>query len=167
MYLEEFYDYKNLLMKQLCSNADLVHLVTNNENAVVPNHGLPYSQIFPYEYIPETTDTAKTYVCFDADIVSVPNKTVYIPVVYVWVFAHKSRLRLKEGGCILDKMAVVVNKMLNGSRYYGLGELKLDSVRRFYPIRDYLGRCLTYFAKDLNKRNGKPLDIPSNRKDGV
>lgn len=116
---------------------------------------------------PETTDNAETYICFDADIVSVPNKTIYLPVVYVWIFAHKSQLRAPEGGCTLDKIAVAVNKMLNGSRWYGLGELKLDSVRRFTPIRDYLGRCLTYYAKDLNKRNGKPISLPTNRKEGV
>lgn len=165
MYLEEFYDYKNLLMKQLCSNPDIVKLVTGNEDAVVPNHGLPYSQIYPYEYIPETVNEGKTFICYDTDIASVPNKTIYLPVVYVWVFTHKSNLRYKDGGCILDKLAVVVNDMMNKSRYYGLGELKLDSVRRFQPITDYLGRVLTYHTKEFNRKVMKP-DIPSNRKEG-
>lgn len=166
MQLEELYDYKNLLMKHLCCDAEVVKTVTGNDDAVVPNHDLPYYQIFPFEYIPETVNDAKTFICFDMDIVSVPNKTVYIPVIYVWVCAHKSQLRAKEGGCTLDKMAVAVNRLLNGNRYYGLGKLKLDSVRRFQPITDYYGRALTFYSKDFNEKWAKP-DIPSNRKEGT
>lgn len=166
MQLEEFYDYKNLLMEQLCSDPEIVKAVTNNENAAVPNHDLPYYQIYPFEYVPETVNDAKTFICFDVDIVSVPNKTMYIPVIYVWVFAHKSQLRAREGGCTLDKLAAAVNRLLNGNRYYGMGELRLDSVRRFAPVTDYLGRVLTFYARDFNRKWTKP-DIPVNRKEGV
>ncbi len=166
MQLEEFYDYKNLLMKHLCSDPTIVKKVTGNDDASVPNHNLPYKQIFPFEYVPETVDDARTFICFDSDIVSVPNKTIYVPVIYVWVYAHKSRLKDKDGGCLLDNLAVAVNNILEGNRYYGLGELKLDSARRFVPITDYLGRVLTYYTKDFNRRNTRP-DIPGNRKAGV
>lgn len=166
MQLEEFYDYKNLLMEQLCCDPEIVRVVTDNDKAAVPNHDLPYYQVFPFEYVPETVNDAKTFICFDVDIVSVPNKTMYIPVIYVWVFAHKSRLRAKEGGCTLDKMAAAVNRLLNGNRYYGFGELKLDSVRRFTPVTDYLGRVLTFYAKDFNRKWTKP-DIPVNRKERI
>lgn len=166
MQLEEFYDYKNLLMKQLCCDPDIVRTVTDNADAAVPNHDLPYSQVFPYEYVPETVNDARTFICFDTDIVSVPNKTIYCPVIYVWVFTHKSRLRAHGGGCTLDNLAVAVNNLLNGNRYYGLGELRLDSVRRFKPITDYQGRVLTYYARDFNRKSGKP-DIPRNRKEGI
>lgn len=165
MQLEEFYDYKNLLMKQLCNDPEIVRTVTDNDEATVPNHDLPYEQIFPYEFIPETVNDARNFICFDTDIVSVPNKTVYTPVIYVWVYTHKSRLRAKSGGCTLDHMAVAVNRLLNGNRYYGLGELKLDSVRRFTPIKDYQGRVLTFYAKDFNRKYSTP-DIPANRKKG-
>lgn len=166
MQLEEFYDYKNLLMEHLCCDPDVVRLVTGNDEASVPNHSLPYSQIFPFEYVPDTVSDAKTFICFDTDIVSVPNKTVYVPVIYVWVFTHKSNLRAKNGGCTLDKMAVAVNRLLNGNRHYGFGELKLDSVKRFIPITDYQGRVLTFYAKDFNRKTAK-LDIPINRKEGI
>lgn len=166
MQLEELYDYKNKLMGHLCCDSEVVKAVTDNDSADVPNHDLPYTQIFPYEYVPETVNDARTFICFDMDIVSVPNKTVYIPVIYVWVFTHKSRLRAEDGGCTLDNLAVAVNRLLNGNRYYGLGELKLDSVRRFKPITDYQGRVLTFYAKDFNRKWAKP-DIPANRKEGT
>lgn len=163
MNLEELFDYKNNLMRDLCTNEEVVKCVTCNEHAAVPNHGLPYTQIFPYEYIPETVGEGKTFICFDVDIVSVPNKTYYYPVIYIWVFTHKSQMRAPGGGVLLDKLSSVINEHMNGNRTYGLGELKLDSVRRFKPITDYLGRVLTYTTKDFN-RNIR-FDQPPNRKE--
>lgn len=165
MQLEELYDYKNLMMKKFCCDEKIVRYVTGNDYASVPNHDLPYTQIFPFEFVPETVNEGKTFVCFDVDIVSVPNKTFYIPVLYVWAFTHKSRLRSQDGGILLDKLAGAINELMNGSRYFGLGELRLDSVRRFMPITDFLGRTLTYYAKDFNRPTGR-LEIPSNRKEG-
>lgn len=166
MDLVEFYDYKNLLMEDMCKNEQIVKLVTGNEDARVPNHELPYSQIFPFEYVPETVSEAKTFICFDVDIVEVPNKTFYIPVLYIWPFTHKSNLRLPQGGLLLDKLTAEINSMLNGSRYFGLGELMLSSVGRFKPILDYSGRVLTYTARDWNRLTANK-SIPSNRKRGA
>lgn len=165
MDLSELYDYKNLLMKDLCSDEEIVKLVTGNDESPVPCHDMPYTQVFPYEYVPETVTEAKTFICFDEDIISVPNKTFLTPVLYVYVFTHKSNMRAPGGGVLIDKLAVEINRILNGNRYYGLGELKLDSVRRFTPVAGFQGRALTYYAKDFNRSGVKPT--PSNRKAGV
>ena len=162
MYLDEFFDYKNKLMKTLCNNKEIVRLVTDNSSAVVPNKDLPYTQIFPFEFIPETIDDGMTFICFDVDIAEVIDKTYYVPVVYVWVFTHKSKLHLKEGGVRTDKLAVEINKELSGSRYFGLGELDLSQVGRFSPITDYQGRVLTYYAKDFNRLS--PSKKPPSRR---
>lgn len=166
MDLEEFFDYKNLLMKDLCSNEAIVKLVTGNDMATVPNHQLPYTQLFGFEFVPSTETEAKTFICFDMDILSVPSKTYYIPMLYIWVFTHKSRLRLPEGGLLLDKLSSEISKMLNGNRFYGLGQLKLSSTQRFEPTTDYLGRVLVFTAVDFNRMTAGGI-TPSNRKRGL
>lgn len=163
MLLDEFFDYKNELMKTLCSNEQVVRLVTDSGKAPVPNYDLAYKQIYPYEFVPETVDDAKTFICFDVDIAEVEDKTFYLPVVYVWILTHKSKMRLIEGGIRTDQLAVEINKELNGSRYFGLGELDLYSVGRFSPITDYQGRVLTYSAKDFNRISPSKRP-PANRK---
>lgn len=163
MLLDEFFDYKNELMKALCCNDRVVHLVTDSEKAPVPNYDLAYRQIYPYEFVPETVDDGKTFICFDVDIAEVEDKTFYLPVVYVWIFTHKSKIRLSEGGIRTDQLALEINKELNGSRYFGLGELDLYSVGRFSPITDYQGRVLTYSAKDFNRVSPSKRP-PANRK---
>ena len=166
MHLEEFYDYKNKLMQDLCSDPDIVRLVTGNSNATVPNHDLPYTQVFPYEYVPETVDDGKTYICIEVDIASVPNKTFYLPVVYVWAFTHKSRMRVqtdKGGSVLVDELAAAIDRVVNGSRYYGLGTLELDSAPHFKPVTDYLGRALIYRTREFNRPKGR-IDAPADRK---
>ena len=165
MKLEDvFFDYKHKFMKELCCNKDIVTLITDKENSKIPNHTLAYSQVYPYEFIPETIDNGQTFVCFDVDIAEVLNKTFYIPVLYVWVFTHKSKMHLPTGGVRTDLLASKIDELLNGSRFFGLGELDLHQVGRFSPITDYQGRVLTYYAKDFNRNGFKPM--PSNRKKG-
>ena len=163
MELNEFFEYKNRFMQELCSNENIVKLITDKATSKVPNRTLPYTQVYPYEYVPETVDNGQTFVCFDLDIYDVENKTFYIPVLYVWVFTHKSKMRLPDGGGVrTDALCVEINKLLDGSRFYGLGTIDLKRVDRFAPITDYHGRVMMYMARDFN-RNGSKLP-PSNRK---
>ena len=165
MLLDDLYDYKNQLMRDFCENEEIVRLVTKSSDAPVPNYDLPYRQIFPYEYIPETVDDAKSFICFDVDVTYVSNKTIYIPAIYVWVFTHTSNLRMPDGsGIRIDRLASAVDHVLNGSRIYGMGELELNTVTRFAPIQSYLGRVLAYTAKEWNRTAANRKATPRNRK---
>lgn len=165
MLLEDLDDYKNTLMEELCKDKDIVWLLTKNSKAKVPNYNLPYTQIFPYEYVPETVDEAKSFICFDVDAVKVPNKTFYFPYIYIWEFTHISNMRMPEGGGIrIDRIASSIDKILNGSRIYGMGELELKKVTRFSPSNDYLGRVLVYATKEWNRTSLNQKKGRSNRK---
>lgn len=167
MELQEFFDYKTRLMMDICSNERLVQLIRGENDVTVPDRKLPYKQVYPFQYIPETENDARTFVCFDVDILykRQTNKTFYYPVIYIWIMAHKSNMHLKEGGVIIDTIASEIDHMLNGSRFYGQGELELGPVERFIPTTDYLGREMVYYARDFNRSPGqKPT--PINRKQG-
>lgn len=166
MYLEEFFDYKNQLMKDILSNKKIVELLCTDsppENA----RDLAYTQVFPYEYIPETIEHGKTYICFDVDVQRGPyGKTLLDPMIYIWVFTHKSLLRLPEGGVRVDAIVHEIAKAIDGSRCYGLGELNIYSVKRFSPQIDYQGKVLSFSATDFNRLSPTGKPIPSNRKTG-
>lgn len=164
MQLEEFYDYKNQLMNDLLTNPDIVRLLDDNFQQTDRPENLVYSQVFPYEYIPDTIEHGQTFICCDVDIQRSVNKTFLLPVLYVWVFSHKSKLRLPEGGVRVDKLCSEIAKAINGSRFYGLGELDLYSAKRFAPITDYQGKVLTFQAQDFNRTSPTGKSVPSNRK---
>jgi len=166
MQLEEFFDYKNQLMQDLLTNPTIVRLLSDDD-AVIENPGsLVYSQVHPYEYIPDTVEHGQTYICCDVDVQKSLNKTYLLPVLYIWVFTHKSKLRLPEGGVRTDKLASEIAKAINGSRYYVLGELDLYSVKRFAPINDYQGKVMMFQATEFNRHSPTGKPVPSNRKSG-
>jgi len=164
MQLQDFYDYKNRLMQDLLTNETIVNLI-NDTVSIEDARSLVYSQVFPFEYVPETIQEAKTYICVDVDIDKSLNKTFLLPTLYVWVFTHKSKLRLPEGGVRTDKLCSEIALAINGSRYYGLGELNLYSVKRFAPQTDYQGKVLIFHAKEFNRQFDPTKPVPANRKD--
>ena len=165
MQLSEFFDYKNKLMEDLLTNEEIVKLVDNTVE-IGDSKLLAYSNVFPYEYIPDTVEEAKTFICFDVDVQESINKTFLRPTLYIWVFSHKSKLRLPEGGVQTDKLVSEIAKAINGSHEYGLGELELYSVKRFAPVTDYQGKVMTFHAKEFNRPTPNNKPVPSNRKKG-
>lgn len=166
MQLEEFFDYKNQFVADIITNAEIVKLLVEDGGDIADPSSLIYSQIFPYEYVPETIQQAQTFICCDVDVQKSINKTKLIPVMYVWVFTHKSKMRLPKGGVRVDRICSEIAKAINGSRYYGLGELDLHAVRRFAPVTDYQGKMMTFLAEDFNRVSPSGKPIPSNRKTG-
>ncbi len=166
MQLDEFFNYKNQLMNDLLTNERIVRLLADDCEMIDDARQLMYSQVFPYEYVPGTIVHGQTFICCDVDIRRVASKTFLTPTMYIWVFTHKSKMRLPEGGVRVDKLCSEIAKAINGSRYYGLGELGLYSTSRFAPITDYQGKVLTFQAADFNRVSPGGRSAPSNRRSG-
>ena len=166
MQLDEFFDYKNRLMDDLLTSKRIITLLSDDCKTIRSPESLVYSQVFPYEYIPETVTHGHTFICCEVEIQRVSSKTYLTPALYVWVFTHKSKIRLPEGGVRTDKLCSEIAKAINGSRFYGLGELDLYSVKSFAPITDYQGKVMMFQATDFNRFSPSGKPIPSNRKTG-
>ncbi len=164
MQLQEFFDYKNQLMGDILTNETLVRLM-NEEVSPDDAGSLAYTQVFPCEYVPETVQDGKTFLCFDVDVQRSADKTFLFPTIFVWVFTHRSKLRLPVGGLRTDAICSELCKTINGSREYGLGELNLYSVKRFAPMTDYQGKVMTFYAKDFNRQFDGKKYTPANRKE--
>ena len=165
MQLQDFFDYKNQMMEDLLTSQEVVNLV-NEDVSLDDAESLAYKQVFPCEYVPETVQEGHTFVCFDVDVQRSSDKTFLSPVIYVWVFTHRSKLRLPEGGVRTDKLCSEICKLINGSRKYGLGELNLYAVKRFAPMTDFQGKVMTFYAKEFNRQYDGTKYTPTNRKSG-
>lgn len=166
MNLSELYNYKAQLMKDLLSDEQIVNLIDHEHEFEDPRE-LAYKRVFPYEYVPDTAEHGVTYVCFDVDVLESFNKTFLLPTLPIWVFSHRSLLRLPEGGVRTDELCSLIDQKINGSRFYGLGELNLYSVKRFAPMTDYQGKYMIYRAKEWNRTYDPNRATPANRREGV
>ena len=164
--LDEIFAYKNQLMTDMLTDETIVRLLDDDCKTVAEAGKLVNKQVFPFEFVPDVTEHGQTFICCDVDIKNVSDKTFLTPVIYVWIFTHKSKLLLPEGGVRTDKLSSKIVEIINGSRYYGLGELDFYSAIRFSPISQYQGRILTFYAKDFNRVSPTGKAVPANRRVG-
>lgn len=165
MMLDELYNYKYQLMQDLLTNQEILALLSDDGQTIDDPRSLVYKQVFPYEYVPDTLEHGHTFICCDVDIQRSMNKTFLLPVLYIWEFTHKSKLRLPNGGGVrTDRLASEIAKAINGSRMYGLGELDFYSAKRFAPINDYQGKVLTFRADEFNRPSPTNQPVPAKRR---
>lgn len=164
--LELLFYYKNQMMEDVLTTEPILRLLTNDLSLPADPSSLAYDQVFPCEYVPETVQEGKTFICYDVDVSSSESKTFLYPTLYVWVFTHRSLLRLPEGGVRTDALCCEIAKKINGSHYYGFGELNLYGLKRFAPMTDYQGKCMIFHAKDFNHQYDPKRSVPNNRKTG-
>ncbi len=163
MQLADFFDYKNQLMKDILTTEEIVKLI-NGDIDFADAKSLAYTQVFPYEFVPETTEEGKTYICFDVDVYESMSSTFLIPQLYIWVFTHRSQLRLPQGGVRVDELCNAICKKINGSRFYGLGELNIYMCKRFAPQTDYQGKVIAFRTREVNRFYDPKKKTPVNRK---
>lgn len=163
MQLDDFFDYKNTLMEDLLTTESIVKLIDEDID-LEQAPSLSWKLVYPLEYIPDTVEHGHTFICFDVDVQRAINKTYLLPTLFVWVFTHRSKIRLPEGGVRVDKICNEIAKKINGSRNYGLGELDLTSVKRFAPLKDFSGKVMMFTAKEFNRMYDPTKPIPNNRK---
>lgn len=169
MNLNELFDYKNQFFKDVLTNERLVHLI-NETKTLETAEELSYTQLYPFEYIPETIEHGHTYVCCEVDVTATSARSnknkrlIYTPTLYIWILVHKSKLRLPEGGVRYDAICSEIADTINESLHYGINGLQLASVRRFTPLTDYQGKVMSFVTSDINWPYNPERPVPDNRK---
>lgn len=144
--------YEKTLMEALCSNSEIVSLLTGVENPIVPNKSLVYTQVYPFAYIPYTNQEAKTFITFSIDVPRIDNSLIKDLYVTFEVITHESLMRTKKGK-ITTLIAAEIEKLFNGSRVLGITRMDLVNSNIDIPVRGYHTRRLTYQVKDWNRVN--------------
>lgn len=169
MQLQDFFDYKNQLVGDMLTSERIVRLI-DEDTPFDEASRLMYTHVFPYEYLPDTIQDGRTFICCDVDVQGTDwgasSRTFIQPVLYVWVCAHRSKLRLPEGGVRTDALCAEICSKVNGSLMYGMGALDLYAVKRFAPMTDYNGKVMVFHAREFSKQYNPDKYIPANRKNG-
>lgn len=149
--LEEFTTYKQTLMKALCTSDSIVGLLKlDTDKPTITGKDMRYTRIFPYDYIPLTTEQATTYVCFTVTAPNVRDDFITELRLTIHVFTHQDLMRT-DNGIRTDLLVSEVDKLLNGSTKYGLGKVSLKSCDILQvPCRGYTGLYSVYTVKDFN-----------------
>lgn len=148
---EEFTTYKNTLMKAICTSNNIVELLKlDTDKNDITGKEMRYSRIFPYNYVPLTTEHATTYICFTVTAPNIKDGVISELRLTIYVFTHQDIMRT-ENGMRTDLLISEIDKLLNGSTEYGLGRVapKMCDVMQV-PCRGYSGLFSVYSVKDFN-----------------
>ncbi len=149
--LEEFTEYKNTLMQAICTSEPIVNLLKlDTDKAGITGKDMRYNRIYPYNYVPPTTEHATTYVCFTVTAPNVKDGLITELRLTIYVFTHQDIMRT-QNGIRTDLLVSEIDKLLNGSTKYGLGKVKLKACDVMQvPCRGYSGLYLVYSVNDFN-----------------
>ena len=71
--LDELFDYKNQLIDDLLTSKTVLRLLSDDCEENTRPEQLMYSQVFPYEYVPETVEHGQTFICCEVDMRDISN----------------------------------------------------------------------------------------------
>lgn len=151
-FLNDLNHYEQTLMKKICSDKDIVSLLTDNENPIVPDKNLMYTKVFPFAYIPDTVQEASSFITFTITVPRVYNSLVKEVIITIDIITHESLMRTKQGKRT-TLIATAMDKLFNGSKDLGICKMDLVSVGIDIPNREYHTRRLIYSIDDWNRVN--------------
>lgn len=164
MNLLELGEYKQTIVTKILKAQDIIPIILPNPNSNYeiddqllgdPKQGLE-GCVYPFLYVPDTVEAAKTFICIETDVLKVVNQHVVDLRLYVQIFTHKSLMQYTEVGMSGTRVDILISKtdkLLNSSRDFGIGRLKLDGCNIVFPQQDYYGRILIYNMSDFNTIN--------------
>jgi len=150
---------KSKLFQLLCSDAEVVSLLTNVTSPSVPNKNLMYKQIWPYKRVTDCCKDAKPQICFDIVISRIDSWTICERMLEIVFLVPDSMMRT-DTGTVADRLENRVLKLFQGSRDFGIGRLLLKTSRpnESGDIPDgWQWRRLIFEVKDFNIKSDDPL----------
>lgn len=156
MNLKQFREYRSLIMRKICEDQTIVDLLTNTENSAATPDELVKKHIYPFEFIPGTTEEGKSYVSMLFSVPMVDNGmtslTCYLKI-YVVTYAELAWAKDENGMSALryDLIAEEIDKTLNGLIDTGF---KIELMARkdgYQPMHNWHGTAITYEVQAWNR----------------
>lgn len=164
--LDELVEYPAKVIQKIGNNQLIVSLLTDIPNVDMDSDAADEvfdKYLFDYGYVDNTTTEARAFVCVEAEVTKVPTPTVQDLQLYVTVICHKHFMKIDPSaftgviGNRRDNLVRDIDKILNGSDVFGIGELTLSAVRTIPSPAGFTAREMTYKIADFaNKGTTRP-----------
>jgi hypothetical protein len=157
--LKELNEYERLVMRKLSASQRVVDMILNttvcNEKDFVhypiPNHDVKFTHIFPYNYVPDTSQDAQVFLCYNVFVPQVYNKTYKTIEITFYIIVEQSLIVLDDT-TRLNAIAEEIDDMFNGSFAVGLGRMALLRVEPpINPAGRYHGKVIRYTNNEWNR----------------
>jgi hypothetical protein len=146
---------KNEIIMRLISSENIVKALTYNSTDFLEqptpedSTSLIYTQIFPYQKVPTTQDTAKTFITMKFGYK--PDGVYYkLSTIFFYVMTHISLVRTDYGMLRYDFLINEIDKLFNSQRGIGIGKLPFYTMDDFQVNENWLGVYIGYKSTEFN-----------------
>lgn len=147
-------EYKENILAHLLKNEDLAKVLLRKKNPTEEEiNSLEYTQVFPFLYISNTQDDAKSYVCFEVEISCDGNIKVMTLTAYIYANKNCMNYFLKGyKGTTVDILSDIFVKQVEDCKDFGIGKWDLSSTWHTFPNSDYYGKTITLRTQDFKNK---------------
>ena len=155
--LDELINYSSQIINVLSNSAVVVGLMLDKAPADVTEDDMDRAreQMYDYDYIDETVQSAGAFIMVDVDMVAAPSGTIKDLEAYVQIVVSKQYMHMDPKvfkgmrGNRRDNLARQIDLLINGERDYGIGKLQLMSARTANVPSAFTSKLLTYRIPDF------------------
>ena len=156
MNLEEIGSFKNKIVSKLINDSNIldallgdINDIEDPETALLGKDGSGNGGcVFKFEYIPDTQENSKTFLCVEVVPQEPDGDTITNMVIYVFAYCSKNLMqtyhRKGQAGTRVDILVSDIDKILNGNSEFGIGPLEWAGSSIYKPAQPYYGRMLVY-----------------------
>ena len=156
MNLDEIGVFKNRVVSKLINNENVLDVLLGNTDDIDDPETILLGKdgsgkggcVFKYEYVPDTQENSKTFLCIEVVPQETNGDTITDMVIYVFIYCSKNLMqtyhRKGKAGTRVDILASDIDKILNGNAEFGIGPLEQMGSSIYKPAQPYYGRMLIY-----------------------
>ncbi len=151
--MDEITKHRTTIMQKLLADEELIKAVYYPDSDYLdkqkPNAGLlVYRNIFPYRYVPTTTEEARTYITMS---ISYRKSGAYFKVgsITLFVFCNQSIMPTDYGFLRVDHIVSRIDTIMNKSNAFGIGRLELEAVDEMVVEGKMPGMYIRYKTVDM------------------
>lgn len=158
--LQDGIEYKAEVISRLCASQPVISLLADEADIDLDGdeaYATMEQNIFDFNYVPGVVKRGVGYIMVDADMIAAPSGTMNAWELYVQVVCEKNYVPLSgkkfKGwkGNRLDNLTFQIDKLLNGTRMFGIGKLALQSCTTAVVPDSFSSKLLTYRVEEFRR----------------
>lgn len=161
--LEKIGEYKMEVLNRIIESDKLSKLIAIDKSDVLFNdnlsdsekYSLLYERVYPYRFVPEATSKASTYLTLGISGFTHLREGIKTyddyqrGLIYFYIFTHNSLMKT-DSGVRQDLILSEIDKLFEGTRGLGMGELKLNGLNELWMHNNkFGGYAVNYAVTDL------------------
>lgn len=158
--LQDGIEYKSEVISRICGFQPVIGLLIDDANVDIDSdeaYTAMEQNIYDYNYIDGVVKRSDAFIMVDADMIAAMTGTMNAWEVYVQVVCEKNYVALDSKkfkgwkGNRLDNLTYQIDKLLNGTRIFGIGRLTLQSCTTAVVPDSFSSKMLTYRVEEFRR----------------